>query len=520
MEAFAMLGAVVPVTWADIGGILPVIVLFGTGIAVLGIDLFLRGWSDPSDAGEKPILHFLSLLGTVVSSALVMASLVTAAAEPRFYLVGSIQVDRFSSIMSLLIILGTLITFLGAADTLRRRRIEHGEFHCLILFAAGSMILFVESSSLIMAFLSLETLSMGVYVLTAYTRDEKRSVEGALKYFVLGGFSTAFLLLGFVFLYGATGELTLTGIGAVLRSEAPFDAPLTLAGMGLILVGLGFKIGAFPFHSWLPDAYEGAASVVTGFMAVTVKVASFAVLLRIGLVFSEASRPETRNAIIAVLGTLAVLTMVFGNLVAIVQKSVKRMLAYSAIAHTGYLLVGVVAALDAAPRLAASGAAAGGGVGAAVIFYLFPYALATAGAFTIVAFLGAGEGEREAFDAYRGLSRRDPPIALAILLLMLSFAGIPPTPGFWGKLYIFRDAIEAGHWGLALVGVLASVASMYYYLRLVVVMYMQPAEEESPLPLEGRSWSGLAILLSVAAIIALGLFPEVFLEISARCGLR
>jgi NADH-quinone oxidoreductase subunit N len=516
MHAPSVLGAAVPVTWADIGGVLPVLVLFGTGIAVLGLDLFLRGWSEPEEAGDKPLLHFLSLLGTVVAGALVMASLATSVAMPRSYFLGAIQVDRFTNIMSLLILLGTLITFLGAADTLRRRRIEHGEFHCLVLFSAGSMILFAESSSLIMAFLSLETLSMGVYVLTAYTRDEKRSVEGSLKYFVLGGFSTAFLLLGLVLLYGATGELTLTGIGAALRSGAAFDGPLAAAGMGLILVGLGFKVGAFPFHSWVPDAYEGAASVVTGFMAVTVKVASFAVLLRIGLVFTEAPERGTREAVIAALGALAVLTMAFGNLVAIVQKSVKRMLAYSAIAHTGYLLVGVVAALEAA----SSRAADGGGVGAAVIFYLFPYALATAGAFTIIAHLGAGEGERETFDAYRGLSRRDPLIALAVLLLMISFAGIPPTPGFWGKLYIFREALETGHWGLALAGILASIASMYYYLRLVAVMYMQPAEDESPLALEGRSWSGLAILLAVAAVIALGLFPEVFFEISVRCGLR
>jgi NADH-quinone oxidoreductase subunit N len=508
--------AAVPVTWADIGGVLPVIVLFGTGIAVLGIDLFLRGWNDPEEAGEKPVLHFLSLLGTVVSGALVMASLVTADPEPRSYFLGAIQVDGFSSILSLLIVLGTLLTFLGAADTLRRRRIEHGEFHALVLFSAGSMVLFTQSSSLIMAFLSLETLSMGVYVLTAYTRDEKRSVEGALKYFVLGGLSTAFLLLGLVFLYGATGELTLAGIRAVLRSGAAFDGPLTLAGMALAVVGLAFKVGAFPFHSWVPDAYEGAASVVTGFMAVTVKVASIAVLLRIGLVLSEASSPGTRQALIAALGTLSVLTMFFGNLVAIVQKSVKRMLAYSAIAHTGYLLVGVVAALDGA----GGGAAAGRGAGAAVIFYLFPYALATAGAFTMIAHAGAGEGERETFLAYRGLSRRDPLIALAILVLMISFAGIPPTPGFWGKFYIFREALETGHWGLALAGIVASVASMYYYLRLVVVMYMQPAEDETPLALEGRSWSGLAILLSVAAVIALGLFPEVFLEVSARCGIR
>jgi len=508
-----------PFGWEDVSSILPALILFVTGSLVLVLDLLGR-----EEAGRKPSLYFyfISLLGTLLSGACLCARLGPGGGEVEDYFLGAVLVDNFSSAMSLLIVLGTAFSLLGAIDALGRRGIEHGEFHSLMLIAAGAMILFTQSASLIMIFLSLETLSMAVYVLTAYTRDEKRSVEGALKYFVLGGLSTAFLLLGLVFVYGATGKTNLIEIAGVIKGpEARVDIPLLLTGLGLTVIGLGFKIGAFPFHSWLPDAYEGATTIVTGFMAVTVKVASFAVLLRMALLFVNvqeptADTPVVRDATVAVLTTLAALTMIFGNLVALVQSSFKRMLAYSAIAHTGYLLVGVVAA--------ASEPTAQGG-GAAVIFYLFPYALVSLGAFTCLSYLGRGERDQaqdlEDVASYRGLARHQPLLAFGILILMVSFAGIPPTAGFWGKFYIFRQAIESGHWGLALVGILTSVVSFYYYLGIVVAMYMQPQEERELRPAsDARTWSKLAIAIAVGGIILVGLFPDVFFELSAKCTIK
>jgi len=500
-----------PVGWQDIGGILPVLLLLFTGFSVLVLDLYRRGWNEPADPGEKSGLHFLSLLGTVVAGALITASIAAGDDASRAYFVRAIRVDRFTDAVSLIIIAGTLLTLLGAPDSLRRKDIEHGEFHCLVLCAASAMILFTQSTSLIMVFLSLETLSMGVYVLTAFSRDEKRSVEGALKYFVLGGLSSGFLLFGLAFIFGATGKTNLADIELLVRAGGTVDGPLCLAGSALIIVGLGFKVGAFPFHSWVPDVYEGALSVVSGFMAVTVKAASFAVLLRVSLVLAEAGGPAAREAMTAVLGVLAFATMIFGNLVALVQTSVKRMLAYSAIAHTGYLLVGVVAGLG--PR-AAPGTFP---PGTSILFYLLQYALISLAAFALVAHLGEGDGERETFESYRGLSRRAPRLSLALLVLMASFAGIPPTPGFWGKFYIFSQAIETGHWVLALTGILTSVVSVVYYLGLVATMYMRPPETEEPLVLEGRTWSGLAIALAVAAVFLMGLFPDLVFELSARC---
>lgn len=508
-----------PAGWADLSAVLPVLILLGTACVVLLVDIF-QGTASSGGETRKPVLHFLSLLGAVIAGAQICGALAAPDQGARSAFQGALYIDRFSLVMSLLIVLGAALSLLGAPDALRRRGIEHGEFHALILFAAASMILFAQSSSLLMAFLSLETLSMAVYVLAAFTRDEKRSVEGALKYFILGGISTGFLLFGLVFLYGATKKMSLVEIEAALRAGgSQVDAPLLLAGMGLTVIGLGFKIGAFPFHAWVPDAYEGALSVVTGFMAVTVKVASFAVLLRLAVLFG-ASQPaavegiDFHSSLTTALSFLAVLTMVFGNLVALVQRSVKRMLAYSAIAHTGYLLVGVISALEA--RRSGTGAAAGG----PVVFYLFPYALMTLGAFIYMSHLGKGTEDLESFEDYRGLGKRQPLLALGLLVLMVSFAGIPPTAGFWGKLYLFKSALDTGHWGLALTGIVTSVVSVYYYLSLVVAMYMQPGAEEPQGAGDPRTCGKLALTLAVVAVALVGLFPDTFFRLSLAYALR
>lgn len=505
--------------WDDLRAVGPALILLLTGSLVLLIDLFLRGWQERSEPGEKLGLHFLSLLGTVAAAALAWASLNRFSqggdlAQVETYFRGAVEVSAFTSSVSLIILLGTFLSLLVGVDYLRRFGIEHGEFHCLVLYGASGMILFAQSANLIMLFLSLETLSMAVYVLSALTRDQKRSVEGALKYFILGGFSSGFLLLGFAFLYGATGEIELRAIvNEVTSPNATPDVPLLLAGLGLSVVGLGFKVGSFPFHSWVPDAYEGAPAVVTGFMAVTVKAAAIAVLLRLLVAFGGPLTAETMkpvaSTVVAVLSLLAAATMVFGNVVALVQNSVKRMLAYSAIAHTGYLLVGVVAALS--PSETTVGASQGG----SVVFYLLPYSLMTVAAFALLGAVGGDGRDREQFADYRGLSQERPGLALALLVIMVSFAGIPPFAGFWAKLYVFRDAVLTGHISLALLGVITSVVSVYFYLRLVVNFYMQPLEErpEAP-PADARLACGFAIAAAAVAIVILGILPDFCYQLS------
>ena len=267
-----------PVGWHDVGGILPVLLLLFTGFSVLVLDLYRRGWNEPADPGEKSGLHFLSLLGTVVAGALITASIAAGDDASRAYFVKAIRVDRFTDAVSLIIIAGTLLTLLGAPDTLRRKDIEHGEFHCLVLCAASAMILFTQSTSLIMVFLSLETLSMGVYVLTAFSRDEKRSVEGALKYFVLGGLSSGFLLFGLAFIFGATGKTNLADIESLVRAGGSVDGPLCLAGSALIIVGLHFVPLAFVFGQpiiMLAAAVITAAGVASVFLPGKVAAPSF-----------------------------------------------------------------------------------------------------------------------------------------------------------------------------------------------------------------------------------------------------
>ena len=488
------------VTWADFRAILPVLVLLATGTLVLLIDCFNRGLSRPEAAGKRrsslsTTINILGLLGTVIAGVLALSTIQQPGATA---FQDSIRVDSFSNSVSLLIILGTFFSLLGAIDYLKRFDAEHGEFHCLLHYAAASMILFVQSNNLIMLFLAVETLSMAAYLLTSYLRDQRRSVEGGLKYFILGSFSSGFLLFGFTLIFGATGAIELSAIAkSIAANEA--DPSLLLAGLALTVIGLGFKVGAFPFHSWLPDAYEAAPAVATGFMSVTVKSAAIVVLLR--FLVLTANQPGSEIPVGEILTTLlsllAAATILYGNLVALMQNSVKRMLAYSAIGHTGYLLIGIVAALDPGGSKTAE---------AAVLFYLLPYTLMSLAAFTLLGYLGENGQDRENFEDYRGLSSSRPVLALCLLVVLVSFAGIPPTAGFWAKLHIFRAALDGGHTWLALAGIVGSVISLYFYLRLVVNMYMRPEREELDTDPDANLASGLVIVTAALALIILGIF--------------
>ncbi len=485
-----------PFPLEDVQRILPVLLLFGAATAVLIADLFLRGWNEPAGGSPKGLLPMLSIIGAGAAAFFLWRDWGGA---PAVVFHGALRADAFAHAMTAIILLGTLLTLVTTAAYLRRHGAEHGEFYALILFAAGGMALFAAANNLIVLFVSLETFSLAVYILAGYFRDEKRAVEGALKYFVMGGLASGFLLLGMAFLFGAAGTIRLDEIG-----RTPIDQPLLLAGLGLVLAGFGFKVGVFPFHSWIPDAYEGAPTLVTGFMAVTVKTAGFAALARFALEFSR--QAEAGPALAQVLAWLAAATMIFGNAVALVQASVKRMLAYSAISHTGYLLIGLTAALDPAHGTSA----------APLLFYLLPYTLMTFGAFAVLGSIGRDGPASETFESFRGLSQRRPLVAFAMLVFMISLAGIPPTAGFWGKLYLFREAVYAGYWPLALVGILTSIVSVYYYLRLVVAMYMQPPGEgasAAPALYPAPAWgAALATAAAAAAVIAIGFFPQALLD--------
>lgn len=500
-----------PFPLEDVLKILPVLALFVTGTVVLIIDLFLRSWNSPGPSStafksNKWLLWALSILGTGFACLFAFQGFSSGEASSTAFS-GAIRFDLFSNAITCIILLGTMLTVVTTVGYLRRNDMEHGEFYALLFYAAGSMVLLAESNNLILVFLSLETFSLAVYVLAAYTRDAQRSVEGALKYFVLGSVSSGFLLLGLVFLFGATGSIRLDVIGEAIATGQNIDLSLFLAGLGLSLVGFGFKVGAFPFHSWIPDAYEGAPTLVTGFMSVTVKAAAVAALTRFALVLTNVENiPRAQAYLTETIWWLALGTMIFGNLVALVQSSVKRMLAYSAISHTGYILIGLVAALESNSPAR----------GAPIVFYLLPYTLMTFGAFAILSGLGRESTEDETFDSFRGMSKSNPFLAFVMLLFMVSLAGIPPTAGFWGKFYLFQEAVIAGHWPLALIGILTSIISMYYYLRLVIVMYMQPSGDESRWSgAFNCSWgAGLVAAVAAAGIVAIGLLPGRLLEIS------
>jgi NADH-quinone oxidoreductase subunit N len=404
--------------------------------------------------------------------------------------------DNFSAFVTVIVCGGLALSALVGAGWLERRNAERGEFYALAMFGAAGMSLLGMASDFLVAFVAIETMSLATYALAAYLRRGKRPAEAAFKYLVLGAISSALFLYGAALLYGATGS--------TLFSELPRgqSSPLFLAGLGLVAGGVAFKVAAVPFHAWTPDVYEGAPTPVTAFMAAGVKTAAFAVLTRIFL-GAASGATESAGAFAGIISALAVLTMIFGNLLALPQRSVKRMLAYSSIAHAGYLLVGVVSAAAAGAReKALSG----------ILFYLAAYSATAIGAFAVVGATerrgGADEEFPDTWDLQRfaGLARRRPALAFAMAVFLLSLAGIPPTAGFVGKLYLFQAAVGARLYGLAVLGVLTSVLGAYYYLRVVVFMYMRPPEGEAE-PVSGPAMA-LALGAAVALVVLLGIVAD------------
>jgi len=479
-------------TISDFNAILPLLVLSGWACALLLVDLWI-----PKD--RKAITAFLAICGLAVTTAVLTAVALAVEGEPIFAFGGMVTFDGFTVFLNGVVLLVGATAILLALNYLKRANIERGEFYSLLLFSIVGMMMMASASDLIVVFLALETLSIPLYILSGFARPRLDSEESALKYFLLGAFSSGFLVYGIALTYGATMTTNLAQItAAVAANESLVKNPLLLAGMALILVGLGFKVAAVPFHMWTPDVYEGAPTVVTAFMSVGAKIGGFAALIR---VFFTAF-PSLAADWVPVVAVISALTMILGNVAAIAQSSIKRMLAYSSIAHAGYILMAAVA--GGTGSLASFSASA-------AMFYLLGYAIMNLGAWAVVIAVEK-DGQAGKVDDFAGLGATRAGLALAMTLFMLSLTGLPPTVGFVGKFYVFNAAIQAGYLWLALVGVITSLVSAFYYLRIVMAMWMKPGEGAATTPL-ALNW---VVGLTAVATFILGIVPGPLLSAAER----
>lgn len=511
------------ITSADFLPLLPAILLVAGACVLLLSEVFL---SATSSRAYQAVLT----AGTAAVGGILSVWLMFQPAQKVF--LGYAVLDPFSSFLSLTLCVGLALAALSATAFLHRRGAERGEFYALMMFATAGMSLLAISNELITLFINIEVLSIGTYALTSYLRRGTRPSEAGFKYFILGAFSSAVLLYGAALLYGATGTTNLSVLTQNLGQAVVAHKALVYCGIILVAAGFAFKVAAVPFHMWTPDVYEGAPTPVTALMSAGVKAAAFAALVRVFLSVSKGMDPQVPFLIFS---TLAFLTMIVGNLLAIPQRNVKRMLAYSSIAHAGYLLVGVAALFVTSPKagfslLGSTALNEGAVLDVAkaqadalrgILFYLLAYTVTAVGAFAMISALERREDEDKGtawdLDRFSGLAQRRPGWAFAMAAFMLSLGGIPPTMGFMGKLLIFRSAVDTGLIGLAIVGVLSSAAGVYYYLRVVVYMFMRPVPEGAH-TLE-RNWATeLTLVLSTAAVVVLGVLPGSLTEWLTQAG--
>ncbi|MCL5966908.1 MAG: NADH-quinone oxidoreductase subunit N [Deltaproteobacteria bacterium] len=473
----------VPAVVRSLYSIIPEILVIATALFVLFLDVVIP-------EGNKRVLCGTSIIGVVI--ALFFAYLMRSIRIDGFS--GMIAHDGFGAYFDIVILTAAALTLLMATGYSEWEGTHKGEFYSLLLLSTSGMMFMAKGTDLMTVFLGLETLSLPIYVLVGFHRQRMTAIEGAFKYFLLGAFASGFLLYGIALMYAATGTTKIPVLATMLYDSRIASSPLFLAGMGFLLVGLAFKVSLVPFHMWTPDAYEGAPTVVTAFMSAAVKAGAFAALIRVLLVALPATQPVLGN----ILWILAVLTMTVANVSALVQDNVKRILAYSSIAHAGYILVGLVS---------------GDVLGAqASLFYLLVYAFMNIGAFGVVILIAQKEDEGYDIGNLKGVGFRYPVLGALLTLFLVSLGGIPPTAGFVGKFYLFSAAVKSGYIGLAVIGVLNSAVSVYYYLRLVVHMYMVPAPGEVPVPRPPRLAFSLALCASAAAVLVLGIVPRSVLD--------
>lgn len=482
--------------------IAPELIIGMAGVVVMLVDAFVR-------RGGRTVTGVLSLAALIAAGAATVW-LWRSPAGPREAFNGMIVLDDLRLSFTMIFLLVSALTVLISSVWIDEEKLPAGEFHSLLLFATCGMILMASGNDLVIIFLGLEILSIATYVLAGFRRTDVRSNESSLKYFILGSFSSAFLLYGIALIYGATATQTLPGttnIAAIAGrlNQSPYP-PLLLAGAAMLVVGFGFKIATAPFHVWTPDVYEGAPTPVTAFMAAGPKAAGFASFMRVFLVgfpiaaVATSTAGYAHQAWLGALVVMAILTMTVGNVVAIVQNNVKRMLAYSSIAHAGYALVGFIAAgaaTDPQQRAVAV---------SAVAFYLLAYAVMNVGAFAVVTLIARSGDRRTEVEDYNGIGFRSPVLAFALSLFLLSLLGMPLTAGFMGKIMVFSAALNQGYIWLVVIGVLNTAVSAYYYLRLIIVMFFRERTSPWEAP-RVRASLVLALVITIAGVLYLGIFP-------------
>ena len=477
----------------DLVTLLPELILAALVLTIITVDLFLS-------RANKWLLTPLTVAGLILAgAACVVVWGINETVYGGFYVVDDLSVF----LKGTTIVIG-IISVLFAPSYLAIRRIPLGEFHMILVSALLGMCVLASSSDMITLFLGLELMTMPSYLLTGLHKTDRYSNEGGLKYFLLGSFASAIVLFGISWLYGITGTTSIAGIAAALDGQM---SGAILVAIGFLLVGGTFKIAAVPFHYWTPDAYQGAPTPITGFLSVGPKLGAFALLIR---VFAEALDPLSADWL-AIFLVLTVLTMTIGNVIALTQVNVKRMLAYSSIAHTGYIMAGLAAYANAPdPEVAAQGMES-------VLFYLLGYAVMNIAAFAVVGMLQRDTSRFGGLNSFAGLASRSPGRAAAMGILMLSLTGIPPTVGFFAKLYVLLAVVEAGLGWLAVILVLNAALAAFYYLRVIVYMYMRDPESD-PAPIDSSPFGSVGLALSVAGVLILGIFPGALLgllEVSA-----
>jgi NADH-quinone oxidoreductase subunit N len=463
----------------------PIVCVWLGGIAAMLAEAF-------RSPGERMPIGGLGIIGLVAS---VATALLLWGRGAQSY--GVVSADNFGLFVTLILAVVGILTIALSGQVVERDGIPAGEYYALLLFSLGGMMLMAVASDLLVIFIALEILSLAVYILVAIRRDVRVSTEAAFKYFLVGGFSSAFFLYGVAFTFGVTGSTHLDQIVIVMSGRNAGREALSFLSVGLLLVGFAFKVSAVPFHMWTPDAYEGAPPTVTAFMSAGVKAAAFAAFVRVFMSAFGSFQPQWAP----ILWVLAALSMILGVTAGVVQRKVRRMLAYSSIAHAGYLLMAMT-----------SGNALGKG---AVLFYLLTYSLTSLGAFGVTALVATRDRTNDDLADYAGLARRQPLLAFLMAVFLLSLGGFPPTAGFVGKWYLFASAVSAGNYGLAIIGVLTSVVSVFFYLRVVVMMYM--SDDVSAAPVTAPTAASLfALGVPMIAIFYLGVLPARLLDLAAK----
>lgn len=466
----------------------PFLFVAGTGLLLMFLDLFvsevrIRRWA--------PVLTIAGLVGGLITSVTLWNSGASAFSVSGGY--PMLVADNFAVALNVIFTLTGILTVLLSVHYLQRTGHDRPEFFMLMMFSLSGMMLMGMANDLILIFLALELLSIPLYILAGFAWPRPESEESAMKYFIIGAFSSAIFIYGVALIYGATGTTSLPGVVAAAEGGA---STLLVAGAAMMLVGFCFKIAAAPFHMWTPDVYEGAPTIVTAFMSVGAKVGGFAALLRILMV----ALPTLGETWATAISFLAALTLIVGNLLAIAQPNIKRMLGYSSIAHAGYILIAVSASFSNPDGISAA------------LFYMFAYTFTTLGAFAVVVAVERKEGEGVMLEDYKGLAKRYPWIAACMTVFMLSLTGVPPTGGFAAKFFVFDTAIEAGLVWLVLIGVMTSVISAYYYLRVVFYMYMYEGEGEMVLKPSLVS----AVVIAAVATLLLGILPGTWFDLARQ----